>query len=492
MIALLNPTSARWKHRFPLSIMYLGAMLENKYPYEIVDQNLNKGVLAHLDQLAQKRELKYLGITVMPGPQLFQAIPISKYLKTKYPDLTIIWGGYFASLHATTVLQSGYVDYVIRGQGERTFLELIDILEGNSTAKLQDVLGLSFRQNGNVTQNPHASPSDPNLLPPLPYHKVDGQRYVGKSYLGSRTAAYYSSVGCPFLCGFCAVASIYRARWLAKTPDAMVNDLDQLKSDYQIDAVEFFDENFFTSEKRTHEFSEKMIGRGISWWGEGRPDTVLDYSDETLHLMSKAGSKMIFFGAESASEEMLQQMNKGGTQTPDTVLQLAERLKHFDIIPEFSFVFGCPSEDIDRDIDRNIAFIRKLKEINPRAEIILYMYAPVVFEESELSQIAQQHGFRFPETLEDWLKPEWQNFDLRKTPVIPWLQPKHYRRFKNFERVMHGYFPTITDMRLTERRRAMMRMLSAWRYKLSVYNFPLEIRVMQRLFRYRQPEIEGL
>ena len=492
MIALLNPTSARWKHRFPLSLMYLGARLENKYPYEIVDQNLNKDALAHLELLATRGELKYLGITVMPGPQLFQAIPISKYLKNKFPGLKIVWGGYFSSLHSGTVLKSGYVDYVVRGQGDRTFLELVDILEGNANQKLEEVLGLSFRSNGDVIHNPLRSPISPNLMPPLPFHKVEGDRYVGKSCLGTRTAAYYSSFGCPFLCGFCAIASVYQGRWLARSPDMMISDMDEMKRRYQINAVEFFDENFFTSEKRTHEFSEKMIGRELAWWGEGRPDTVLDYSDDTLRLMHRGGCKMIFFGAESASEEVLKQMNKGGTQTPDTVLRLAERLKPYNIIPEFSFVFGSPSEDVDNDFSRNIRFIRTIKKINPAAEIVMYMYAPVVFEESELFHLAQRYGFRFPQTLDDWLDPKWHDFDLRKTPVIPWLKPRHYDKFKNFERVLNGYFPTVTDTKLTKSRRKILRWVSSWRYMTQTLSFPFEIRLLFRLFRYRQPEIEGL
>ena len=166
MIALLNPTNARWKYRFPLSLMYLGAVLEGKYSYSIIDQNLDKSALERLDRLVRTRQIKYLAVTVMPGPQLFEAIPISKYLKEKYPDLTIIWGGYFASLHTATVLQSGYVDYVIRGQGERVFLELIDILEGNSSKALRDVAGLSFRD-GKVIQNPQGVPADPIFCHPF-------------------------------------------------------------------------------------------------------------------------------------------------------------------------------------------------------------------------------------------------------------------------------------------------------------------------------------
>ncbi|MEX1138833.1 MAG: radical SAM protein [Bacteroidota bacterium] len=492
MIALLNPTSARWKHRFPLSLMFVGTALEGKYSYRILDQNLNPNVQDELELLVSRGEIKYLGLTVMPGPQLMHAIPLSRSLKQQYPHLNIIWGGYFSTLHAGTVLNSGYVDYVVRGQGDKTFLELIDVLEKNSRMDLSEILGLSYHRDGTVNHNPLRAPGDPNLLPPLPYDKVAGDRYIGKSSLGTRTAAYYSSFGCPFLCGFCAIASVYQARWLAKTAGSIVNDLDELKKRYQINAVEFFDENFFTSEKRTHEFSEKLIGRDIAWWGEGRPDTVLDYSDETLDLMARGGSKMIFFGAESASEETLKQMNKGGTQTPDTVILLSERLKRFGIIPEFSFVFGHPSDDVDKDFDRNIRFIRKIKEINPAAEIIMYMYAPVVFEESELFRQAGQYGFQFPQTLDEWLDPKWQDFDLRKTPVIPWLKPRHYAKFKNFERVLNGFFPTVTDIRLTEKRRELLRLVTRWRYNAEMYSYPLELRVLFRLFRYRQPEIEGL
>lgn len=492
MIALLNPRSARWNYRFPLSVMQIGAALENRYPYEIIDENINKEALRRIEILASSGGLKHIGITVMPGPQLFRATMISKHLKHRFPDITITWGGYFASLHASTILKSGYVDYVVRGRGEHTFLELIDILERNSTGKLEAVRGLCFKRDGQTVLNPHRELTDPNRWPKLPYHRIEGKHYVRKTYLGTKTAGYYSSVGCPFLCGFCAVASIYKAGWLGKSPDAMAQDIGELQGRYGVNAIEFFDENFFTSEKRTHEFGLKMIGRGISWWGEGRPDTVLNYSDETFRIMRDSCCKMIFFGAESSSVEVLEKMHKGGTQTPDTVLQLAERLRHFGIVPEFSFIFGTPSENIDADIERDISFIRKIKEINPAAEIIIYLYAPVMFEEADLFRVAQQHGFRFPETLEEWMTPEWQNFDLRKSPVIPWLRAGHYRRIRSFERVLHGYYPTVTDLKLTDWRRKILRAISGWRYQSSTYFFPQEIRAFLRLFRYRQPEIEGL
>ncbi len=491
MIALVNPRIARWNYRFPLSIMHIGAELEGRYPYEIIDEHVDPHALQRLEHRAASGQTKYVAMTVMPGPQLFRAIPFAKNLKARHPDLKIIWGGYFPTLHPETVLRSGYVDYVIRGPGEKAFVELIDVLEGKVSGGPGSVKGVSRIENGEVIDAGQREPTDPNLWRPLPYHRIQGERYINKTYLGTRTAGYYSSTGCPFLCGFCAIASIFQARWLSRAPDAIVSDLMDLKQRYGVNAIEFFDENFFTSEKRTREFAEKMVGQGISWWGEGRPDTVMGYSDATLQIMKRGGCKMIFFGAESGSEEVLEKMHKGGTQTPDTVLELAARLKKVGIVPEFSFVFGSPCDDMDAAIDRDINFIRKVKEINPVAEIIIYLYAPVVFENSELSRLAEQHGFRFPQSLEEWMRPEWQRFDLRKTPAIPWMKPRHYQKIRSFERVLNGYYPTVTDLKLTRFRQLLLHTVSGWRYRTSTYWNPLEIRVLLHLFRYRQPEIEG-
>jgi hypothetical protein len=493
MIALLNPKSCKWSYRFPLSIMHVGAELEGKYPYDILDQNVQKDAVTTIQQRVSRGELKYLAMTVMPGPQLTAAIPIARSLRKQFPALTIIWGGYFATLHAATVLKSGYVDYVVRGPGEKTFLELMDTLEHRSAQPLETIRGLSFLNGREVVHTEQREPTHPDEWKPLPFHKIQPQRYLNKTYLGTKTAAYYSSAGCPFLCGFCAIASIYQARWLARSPELIVNDVCRLKRDYGVNAIEFFDENFFTKERRTQEFAERLLATnaGIGWWGEGRPDTVMAYSDETLRLMKRSGCKMIFFGAESSSPETLLRMHKGGTQTPDTVLELAERLKRFEITPEFSFVLGGPSDNVDAALDRDIAFIRRLKTINRSAEIILYIYAPVVFEDSELSQLARQHGFAFPQTLDEWLEPAWQRFDLRKTPAIPWLQPRHYDKMRSFERVLNGYYPTVTDVKLSRLRKAILHTVSTWRYRTGTYRFPVELRVLFRLFRYRQPELEG-
>jgi anaerobic magnesium-protoporphyrin IX monomethyl ester cyclase len=467
MILLFNPRSARWKHRLPLSLLSLGAVLEGKYEYEIVDGNFEVNAAVTLANVIQTKNIRYFGVTVMPGPQLAEAITISQQLKARFPNLVVIWGGYFPSLHAETVLNSGFVDHVIRGPGETPFLELITRLEGT-----------------------RGVPSRPQN--PLPYYRMDMHRYLGKTCLGSRTISYHSSFGCPFLCGFCAVAAIYKGSWSGKPPAAVAEEVISLRDKYDVNAVEFIDNNFFVGEHRTHEIAERLVLKGIAWWGEARPDTLMDFSDSTWRTMRDSGCKMIFFGAESSSNDVLAQMDKGGTQTSDTVLQLAERAKEFGIIPEFSFVLGTPSSDVDAQIERDIQYIRRIKAINPGSEIVIYIYSPVSFDDAELLRQAREFGFEFPRQLTDWLDPAWQEFDLRKNPHTPWLEPRHIERIMNFERVLNARFPTVSDIKLKSWQTAILKSLGSWRYKLGFYAAPWEIRlVANRLFRYRQPEIEG-
>jgi radical SAM superfamily enzyme YgiQ (UPF0313 family) len=488
LIALLNPRSTGWRYRIPISILSIGASLEGIYPYEIVDGNLEQNVIESLRRLIPEQAVKYVALTVMPGPQLQQSILISKALKDEFPSVKIIWGGYFPTLHPSVTLLAPYVDFVVRDQGDLSFRRLIDALE--TGGDFSAIPGLSYK-NPTIQHNKKQELIDPNALLPLPYSKVHIPRYIGRTFLGTRTLNYHSSVGCPFLCGFCAVAAVYKARWIGLDPDRIVKDLLWFQERYHMNAVEFHDNNFFTSEKRTIEFAQRIVGRNIAWWGEGRPDTLLQYDDATWRVMRDSGCKMIFCGAESSSQTALDLMNKGGTQTPDTVLGLVEKMKRYGIVPELSFVLGNPTETIGQDLVRDFEYMRKVKRINPETEIILYVYSPVHFQESELFSASKDHGFQFPETLDDWLVPEWQLHDLRRNPVTPWLTPRIIRSIKNFERVLNGRYPTNSDLKLTRVQRRLLSLLASWRYKIRFYQAPYELAVLQRLFRYRQPEIEG-
>lgn len=494
MVILLNPQSARHSFRVPNSILTIGAFLEGKYNYYVVDENLDRKAEQTIYSYITDKNCKYLGITVMPALQLHRAVAISKSIKSKFPDLKIIWGGYFPSLHPNTILKSGYVDYVIKGHAELAFPELIDSLENKTGAKnLSDIDGLSYKDSGEIKNNKKAEVINPDLIPGLPYEKAEMEKYLrpATTFLGPRTMAYHSSVGCPFLCGFCAVAGVYKGRWIGRSAQLVSDDLHFLKKNYNIGAVEFHDNNFFVSEKRCYDISDKIKDLKLGWWGEARPDTMMKFTDETWEIMSRAGCKMIFYGAESSSEDILKLMDKGGTQTPATVLELAERAKKFNIVPEFSFVLGSPTNNIDKDIDNDIKYIREVKKINPDSEIIIYTYSPVNFEDSEMSLAAKMKGFYYPQSLEEWVSPHWANFDLRKNPLTPWLKPHHFKKIRNFEKTLNAYYPTKSDLKIKGWRKSLLRISSWLRYNTSIYSAPYEVWALQKLLKYRQPEVEG-
>ncbi|MCC6865213.1 MAG: B12-binding domain-containing radical SAM protein [Ignavibacteria bacterium] len=493
MIALVNPRSANWGFRVPNSILTLGAFLEERYEYEIIDENLGTNAGYKIAKLVQKG-IKYIGITVMPALQLRRAYAISKEIKERFPTVTIIWGGYFPSLHPATVLNSGIVDYVLKGHAENSFIELIDLLESKPEAKkLNEIAGLSYIMEGKIFHNKKAEPIIPDIIPRLPYHKVDVEKYlsVANTYLGPRTIGYHSSVGCPFLCGFCAVAGIYKGKWIGRSAELTAGDIIFLKNKYNIGAVEFHDNNFFVAEKRVYDFAKAVNGLGLGWWGEARPDTVMKFSDDTWQMMADAGCKMIFYGAETSNDDLLKLMHKGGTQNAQTLIDLAEKSKQFGIVPELSFVLGNPTNNVTGDIAIDLKFIKQIKKINPASEIVLYTYSPVNFEDSEISIAAKMKGFDYPKTLEEWVSPKWQNFDLRKNPLTPWLKPHHFKMIRNFDKVLNAYYPSNSDLKIRGWKRSLLKLMGGWRYRAGFYNAPYEIMLTQRFLKYRQPEVEG-
>jgi anaerobic magnesium-protoporphyrin IX monomethyl ester cyclase len=495
-VLLFNPRAANSKPRIPNSILQVAASISGKFEYIIVDGNLEHDPQDKILSYFENSEIDFFACTVMPGPQLRQAIPITKAIKLRYPQVKTIWGGYFPSAHPETVLNSGFVDVIINGMGDKCFPCLLTAFDNADS--MTSIPNLIFKENGQIIKTKKDEIYDLNELPGLPYKRLndfyDVKKYLGKTYLGTETIAYHSSFGCPFTCSFCAVVPIYNARWKGKDAARIYSDILYLKTNFGGNAIEFHDNNFFVSEKRTVEFSRLIKKENMTWWGEGRIDTIHKYKDDTLREMRDSGCKMIFFGAESGNDAILKKMDKGGTQTSKQIIAFAERLSKFDIIPEYSFVLGTPApseNEVNRQIDEDIEFIKKIKMINPATEIIIYVYSPVATEGSEMYNDALNNGFSFPENLEDWISPEWENFDLRKNPLTPWLKPYMIDKIKNFETVLNGHFPTVSDIRLSKLKRKFMKVYSAPRYHFNVYKYPVGIKLFHKLWKYRQPEIEG-
>jgi radical SAM superfamily enzyme YgiQ (UPF0313 family) len=424
----------------------------------------------------------------MPGPQLINAVEHSKKLKNEFPYLTIIWGGYFPSMHTNAVLNPDYVDYVVRGQGEATFLELIEYIL-NKNGNIEKISGLSFRENGKIKHNLERPLLDIDKLPLFPYNRVNVEDYIVPTFIGERTLSHHSSVGCPFKCNFCGVIDVFGSRWVAESPERIANVVRLLKEKYSVSGIEFHDSNFFTSEKRVAQFCEKIIALKINWWGEGRVDTLLDYDNETWKIMQRSGCKMIYFGAESGSNETLKLMNKGGTMSREKTIEIAYKSQKFGIRPEFSLVIGSNHIHPEDEINTTIDFVYELLEIDPNCAVLPFLYTPVPLP--GVYDVAVQYGFKYPENLEEWVNYEWAQFDLRQNPQVPWLTPKLVKKIKNFKTVLDCYHPRTNDFKLNKLQKMLMKFFSSWRYYTKFYSYPYELKILWRLFAKRKIVDEG-
>ncbi len=485
-VLFFNPaSSAQRKPVLPMSILALAATIEGSVDYQIIDGNLVHDPQERLRLLIEQDAQTMLAVTVMPGPQLHQAVPVCRALKRLFPNLMVVWGGYFPTQHADACLQSDAVDWVIAGHADESFPGLV-----TAWVKGQDISRVPGAQSkpGQAPGKPGAIP-DPDTLPDFPYHRLDMEAYLRPTFMGKRTFAHHSSYGCPFFCNFCAVVNMVDGKWKAQSAGRVEQVIRGAVDRWSIDAVEFYDNNFFVSEARTLEFSQRITDLGIRWWGEARVDRLLGYSDETWQAMSASGLSMVFMGAESGSDETLQRMNKGRTAAAEKTLDLARRMRDWNVVPEYSFVVGNPP-DPEADTMATLEFVRKLKSINPATEIIFYLYTPVPLA-GDLYDQAQSAGFEFPTTLDEWLSDSWLDIIQRRSADLPWIVPGLNQKVRNFERVLNARYPTVTDQRLSPGWRRALKALSGWRYRFRYYRAPVELMALQKLIRYQRPETSG-
>ena len=486
MIILFNPRATKPRNvRLPLAILALAAVLEGREEYEIIDGNLDDNATETILSLIQNHKVEMLGVTVMPGPQMAAAVESCREIRRLRPEIPIVWGGYFPSLYPEASLNAHYVDYVVRGQGEETLLELLEAIRGQRS--LSSIRGISYMEGGKYQKNPERVFKGPDAFPWSPFHRLPVERYLRPSYFGKRTAVHHASIGCPFQCSFCGVHAAYGSRERMESPARTAAILEHLVKEYRADSVQFYDMNFFLKEDWARDLAERITPLNLRWWCEARIDTVGGYSDSTLELLQRAGCTMIFFGAESGSDWVLKEMRKGITSAQ--TLELAARIRRFGIIPEFSFVIGNP-KDPERDTNETLAFIRKIKRLNPDSEIIIYHYTPTPQRETMYGEIDGQ--IEFPTTPDEWATKRWMDFTLRIDPATPWLKRRTKALIDNFETVVSSRWPTVQDIRAPRWSRSMLKTLSSWRYAARIYANPVELKWANQFIDLRKPKQESL
>jgi radical SAM superfamily enzyme YgiQ (UPF0313 family) len=482
VILLVNPRATRPKNRrFPLSVMAIGAALPEHVNWEIVDGNLPGAdpLAAIVERVERARRgadpVRVVALTVMPGPQLVSAVPLARAVKASCPDVQIVWGGNFPSLYPAPVLNAPYVDWVVRGQGERTFRELLDVLDGARDP--HDVAGLAFRErDGSHHVGPERPWVGPDELPAPPYDRIDVAEYLHPTFLGRRSGVYQASIGCPHGCRFCGVISVFGRKERLGAPARTAEHLRFLAREHGMDSVHFYDNNFFVSEPQARELAEHLAPLGLRWWCEARVDTLTRLSDDSWRLLARAGLTMVFCGAESGSDAVLRRMDKGTTTAQ--ILEVAARSREHGIIPELSFVFGDP-DDPGGEIENTLAFVRRLKTVNPAMELISYFYTPTPQRRATYGDVDALAGT--PTTLEEWTEPEWVDWMTHENPRVPWMDGRLRARVQDFELVLRSRFPSVHDHRTRAWGKALGRVLARGRWERGDFDAPRALRTIRRL-----------
>lgn len=509
-VLLINPRMCGPSStRLPLSVLHLAAVLEGRHPWRILDGN--RGPILDLARrtLAEAPHA-LVGVTVMPGPQVATAIGISAAIRAAFPSVPIAWGGYFPTLYPDAAINAPYVDYVVRGQGEETLLDLLTRLPATGPPSSLDsstdegaigkILGLTWKRDGCTIHNPERPLVRPEMLPVLPYERLgDVRGYLRPSFMGARTAVHQAALGCRFKCAFCGVVSMWNGNTRLDAPARIEAALTSLRDRWGADGVQFYDHNFFDAEESALPVLDVLAKLQMPWWCYARADTLARFSVATWEAIRRSRLRMAYIGAEAASDDVLSRMRKGSRV--DHTLEVAARCREYGVVPELSFVLGGPN-DPEEEIEKTLAFIRKIKTINPESEIVLYFYSPTpqVDRASMRKQPGVAHlpilrtygpsGPALPTTPEEWTQARWVSWVCHQD--APWLTPRTRQRVMDFARVLACRFPTVQDYRTPAWGKALLRNMSRWRYASGRYGRPLELAMGQRLLGLRDPRAESV
>ena len=498
-ILLINPTITKARHaRFPLAVMSLASALDGRYATTIIDGNVDRRFIDSARGMVAQGGVDAVAITVMGGPQIPTAAAVSKAIRALSPATPIIWGGYFPTLCPVPSIGAPYVDYVIRGLGEAALPELLQAIFASDQAALGSIAGLSWRCGSEPVHNRDRAFTTAPLALSLPYEKLSNPgQYLGKTYLGRRTAGYQAALGCRFRCTFCGVATMFRGRTALPAAERVAHDLRVLKHGLGADSVQFYDHNFFDREVDMVPLLEVLANVELPWWCFARSDALVNLSDASWALVRKSRLRMAYIGAESPDDKLLHDVRKG--TRADQTLAAVDRCRANGVIPELSFMLA-PPHDPEGATERTFDFIREIKRIYSRTEIMLYIYTPLPHSSHESAPViaraaaplvdCDQRPIAFPTSVDEWAEPQWVNYWCHTD--APWLSERLRRRIMDFTTVLGCRFPTVTDIRSPVIGKAALRVLASWRYRFQKYNRPWELDFSRKIIRLHNPRAASL
>lgn len=397
-----------------------------------------------------------LGISVLTGADIRDALQIGRHIKRLRPDLPIVWGGWHPSLFPKEILaESPEVDIVVRGQGETALREMIEAWR--SGRPLDSISGIAFREGKDIVMTPPRPMEPMDHLPVADYSLIPIRRYFElkkKSQLD-----YVTSTGCRYRCRFCADPFVFKRKWVGLSAERVVDRISVLVKDTGATDVNFQDETFFTDRRRTLEIAQGFVESdlGITWAATMRADQGCRLTDDDWKLLKRSGLRKLLVGVEAGSKRMLERLGKDITL--EQVDKVAHRCRDNNIAVTYPFIYGLPGEQSE-DLEASMNLAQRLKSLHWRNTTPFFCYKP--YPGSALTQEIVADGHTLPNTLEGWA-----DFDY-VTTTSPWVDQATERRVRRF-----AFFNQLGWSR-PRFYAAPLQAMARWRCRHSFFAFPLE------------------
>ncbi len=414
-VTLVNPHYPRGAPKsifIPLGLGYLAAVLEeNEYEVKVLDLQMSDPTNHELESDLSKSNADIVGVTTSTLTY-WPAIEVVKAAKKVLPDaLTILGGPHVTALPEETLTQSSEVDVVVRGEGERTMLELANLISKEGLENLGKIDGITFRKNGQIAHtNNRAFIENLDELPHPAYKHFQLEKYrmEGKNYLPIIT-----SRGCPFECTFCLASSMCGTRFRTRSPKKVLEELEWMRDVHHADIFALYDDTFTFDKKRANAICDEMKARkfDLPWDCRTRVDQI---TTEILTKLKNANCQLVHFGVESGSQKMLDAMKKHTTVEKNAwAIKLS---KEVGISVAISVVVGYPGETPEM-LKETFDFIKKTKPD------FVYVCQAIPYPGTELLDILKKLNWE--------VSTDWNKFD-EQSPVFknPLLSPQQIDKMR--------------------------------------------------------------
>ena len=331
----------------PLGVYYVGALLkENFYDVEILNwYDINRTPQKIQEVLTQKRP-DIIGISILHANR-WGGIEIARIAKQLDPKVKIVFGGIGATFLWEHLLKYfNEIDFVVLGEGERTFLKLASLLDQGLDEEIKNIRGIAYRQGGEAVRTEDAEPVQDLDELPIP------AKYFAYQHVSSTR-------GCPGNCSFCGSPRFWGSRVRFHSPDYFVGQLELLCKK-GINFFYFSDDTFTLKEGRVIEICKKIVERDldIAWAAISRVNCV---SEEMLFWMRRAGCIQVSYGVESGSEKIRRRLNKKIKQ--EQIRDAFAMTTKYGIMARAYFIYGCPGESWET-IQETLELINEIKPLS--------------------------------------------------------------------------------------------------------------------------------